>query len=417
MDELIGKELGPYQIVSRLDEGGMAGVYKAVQPDANLNVALKVLQRTGQQDTFVQRFMQEAKIVARLDHPHIVPVYGFGETGDYLYIALRLIDGGTLGERFHGQPFALSELKQIVTQIGRALDYAHAKGVVHRDIKPKNILLDRHDNALLTDFGVAKDLEDDPRLTRLGHTVGTPTYMSPEQIKGKTLDGRTDIYSLGVVLYQLATGYLPFQGKTMEEICAQHLNEPVPSPHDKNPDLPATLEKVIFTMLAKKPADRYTTAGQMVQALEAATTSPPLSGPHSRDDQLIQPSSVIRKPAVDSPAADTDADPESGKATVISPRSRTRTRSTNPPVSASDNAAQLSDSQSDDDTPIPASEPNASATAPADEADDEKTVHLPASDIDEKLMPGRGRAFTIFLIIVMIVLMIIAVLMVLYVFW
>jgi serine/threonine protein kinase len=292
-------------------------------------------------------------------------------------------------------------MKQITTQIGNALDYAHAQGVVHRDIKPKNILLDRRDNALLTDFGIAKDLEDDPRITRMGHTVGTPTYMSPEQIQGQPLDGRSDIYSLGVVLYQLATGYLPFQGQTREEVCAQHLNEPVPLPRAKNPELPAALEQIILKMLAKKTTGRYATASQMVQAIEAITRPPVLSGPtggvdnqSTRLSQLSPPSPVINRP----PA---EADPESGKATAISSWPRTRTRSANPPGSKPDEGETSAG---------PGPRPESNISQP-DEGDDDKTVLLSAPQIDKELMPGRGRPFTIFLAFVMIVLAIIAALM------
>ncbi len=307
MEELIGKELGSYQVVSLLGKGAMADVYKAYQANMDRHVALKVLSRGyTRHTTFLDRFLQEAQIIVKLEHPHIVPVYDFGQVGDYFYIAMRLVKGGTLGDRFHGQPFSLGEMRKIVNQIGDALDYAHSEGVVHRDVKPKNILMDRRDNALLTDFGIAKDLESDAKITQFGRTVGTPTYMSPEQIQGEPLDGRSDIYSLGVVLYQLATGHLPFQADTPEEICLQHLRDPVPSPRAQNPDLPEALEQVITAMLAKQPADRQATAGEVVRAVEDATLpkTPPsgdeaASDPPSNDRANKEDEATQISPAVD----------------------------------------------------------------------------------------------------------------------
>ncbi|HMQ52797.1 MAG TPA: serine/threonine-protein kinase [Anaerolineae bacterium] len=269
MDELIGKRLGLYEVETRLGTGGMANVYKAYQPSVGRYVAIKVLPRQDSREyqIFSTRFMQEAQLVARLEHPHILPVYDFGETNQYLYLVMRLVQAGTLWDRFHGQPFPLDEVQHIIIQIGDALDYAHSRGIIHRDIKPKNILMDGRNNALLTDFGIAKDLQTNLRLTLRGTTLGTPTYMSPEQIQGQPLDGRSDIYALGVILFQLTTGRLPFDGETPHAISNQHLYAHLPSVKSLNSELPQAVDEVVAKAMAKRPDDRYRTAGELVQAV------------------------------------------------------------------------------------------------------------------------------------------------------
>ncbi|MCB0167775.1 MAG: serine/threonine protein kinase [Anaerolineae bacterium] len=270
MDDLIGRQLGLYDIVSQLGTGGMANVYKAYQPSVDRYVAVKVLTRlpTKEYEIFTSRFMQEAQVVAKLEHPHILPVYDFGETEDYLYLVMRLVNAGTLWDRFHGQPFPVELIRHIITQVGDALDYAHTQGIVHRDVKPKNILMDDRDNCLLTDFGIAKVMQTDLSLTQFGTTLGTPTYMSPEQIQGEPLDGRSDVYALGVILFQLATGHLPFEADTPHEISTKHLYAQLPSARAINPELPPTIESIIVKAMAKDPNDRYATAGDLVQAMK-----------------------------------------------------------------------------------------------------------------------------------------------------
>src|SRR5688572_24210734 len=165
MQELIGNQLGPYQIISRVGSGGMTVVYKAYQPNLERYVALKVLSpHHMQQPVILERFNQEIQIIARLEHPHIVPMYDYGQSNGYFYMVMRLIESGSLYDRFHGQPFGLSQIRQIIGQVGDALDYAHSKGIIHRDIKMKNILMDSRDNALLSDFGIAKVRSEERRV-------------------------------------------------------------------------------------------------------------------------------------------------------------------------------------------------------------------------------------------------------------
>jgi serine/threonine protein kinase len=271
MEDLIGKKLGPYQLVASLGKGGMGVVYKAYDTKLARYVALKVLPpRHAIDPTFVSRFWQEAKAAANLEHPHIIPVYAYGEHDNYHYIVMQLVREGSLALLLHGQPLLVEQIRHIITQVSGALDYAHSREVIHRDVKPDNILISRRSGCLLTDFGIAKLLESTIHLTGTGVSVGTPIYMSPEQIRGdEDLDGRTDIYSLGVVLYEMATGRPPFQGKTAQAIQMKHLYEPPPPPRSLNPALTQVMVDVILKALAKKREERFATAGEMAQAVQA----------------------------------------------------------------------------------------------------------------------------------------------------
>ncbi len=271
MENLTGKQFGPYQIVAPLGEGGMAAVYKAYQPGMERYVALKVLPRSYADDPqFLARFQREAKLLAQLQHPHILPVFDFGQSEGYTYIVMPFIPSGTLTGQLSGAPLPLARLRQVITQVGEALNYAHARGMIHRDIKPSNILIDESGNCLLTDFGLARMVEDAVNLTSTGTIMGTPAYMSPEQGSGSKIDSRSDIYSLGVVLFEMATGRVPFQAETPIAIVFKHVQDPLPPARSINPDLPEAVELVILKSLAKNPEDRYQTAADMVRAIQTA---------------------------------------------------------------------------------------------------------------------------------------------------
>ena len=275
MEELTGRVFGPYRIVAPLGEGGMASVYKAYQPSVDRYVALKILpSRLVQDPEFLGRFRQEAKVLASLQHPHILPVHDFGESDGFTYIVMPFVSAGTLAALLHGQPLPLDEIRRVMSQVGDALDCAHARGLVHRDVKPSNILMDERGNCLLADFGIAKILEGTQKFTRTGGIVGTPAYMSPEQGLGNPLDGRSDVYSLGVVLYEMATGRPPFKAETPMAIVIKHINDPLPLPRSVNPQLPEAVERVILKALHKRPADRYATAGEMSAALSSTFPLP-----------------------------------------------------------------------------------------------------------------------------------------------
>lgn len=278
-EDLIGKQLGPYHLVAIIGKGGMGVVYKAYEAKLTRYVALKVLSRRYAEDLeFVSRFWQEARAAANLEHPHILPVYAYGEHERYHYIAMQLVREGSLANLLTGRPLLLKQMGHIINQVGSALDYAHLENVIHRDVKPDNILISRHSGCLLTDFGIAKLLETTARHTQTGISFGTPSYMSPEQISAdENLDGRSDIYSLGVLLYEMATGHLPFEG-TVQAIQMQHLTKPPPPPREFNPDLPNSVVEVILKALAKKPDDRFATAGEMASALSAASPQALVTG-------------------------------------------------------------------------------------------------------------------------------------------
>lgn len=279
MEDLTGRQLGQYRIIEPLGEGGMAAVYKAYQPSVDRHVALKILPRHYASDPdFVKRFKREAKIIARLEHPNILPVHDYGESDGYTYIVMRYVEGGTLSDHLRGTPLPLSQISPIFTQVSAALDYAHSKGVIHRDVKPSNLLIDNQGNCLLSDFGISRMIEATGQFTVTGAFIGTPTYASPEQALGQSLDGRSDIYSLGVILYEMTTGQPPFDAETPMAILIKHVQDPLPMPRKINPALPETLERVILKAMAKEPENRFQRAGELAKALMtvAATEAPPL---------------------------------------------------------------------------------------------------------------------------------------------
>jgi Tol biopolymer transport system component/predicted Ser/Thr protein kinase len=271
MEDLTGKQLGAYRVIAPLGEGGMAAVYKAYQAGMDRYVALKILPRYFASDPqFVGRFEQEAKVLANLLHPHILPVHDYGEADGYTYIVMPFVESGTLADLLKGGPLPLPQMRRVISQVGDALDYAHSQGVIHRDVKPSNVLVDQRGNCLLTDFGIAKMVEGSIHLTRTGGIVGTPAYMSPEQIQGEALDGRSDVYSLGIMLYEMATGRPPYRAETPPAIFVKHLHDPLPPPRSLNAALPHAVERVILKALAKRREDRYPGAAEMVRALQMA---------------------------------------------------------------------------------------------------------------------------------------------------
>ncbi|HEX2911131.1 MAG TPA: serine/threonine-protein kinase, partial [Chloroflexia bacterium] len=236
-----GRKVGQFEIVGILGKGGMASVYRAYQPNLEREVAIKVMADNYASDTtFVERFRREARSIARLRHPNILTVYDAGEDNGLLYIAMELIDGPTLKEEMHGRPLPVDKAIKYISQVASALDYANRMGIIHRDVKPTNVLIDQGERAVLSDFGIAKLAEQAAgnQLTSTGTGVGTPDYMSPEQALGEELDARSDQYSLGVMLYELLTGRTPYTGDTPIAVVMGHVSKPLPSARQLNPQIP-----------------------------------------------------------------------------------------------------------------------------------------------------------------------------------
>lgn len=277
-DDLINQVLGrgQYAIRSVLGRGGMATVYLARQASMDRDVAVKVMAaELADDEQFVARFEHEAQLIARLQHPHILPVIDFGREDKHIYIVMQLVRGGSLDDRLSRGPLPLPLAARMLGQIASALTFAHEQGIVHRDLKPNNVLLDERDNAYLTDFGIAKMLAGTTKLTATGNILGTPAYMAPEQWRGELVDARTDIYSLGIMLYEMVIGQLPFSGDTPYTLMYKHFNDAPPPPRLANPDLDPDVEAIILRALAKKPDERFQSAEAMAEEFVTALRAGP----------------------------------------------------------------------------------------------------------------------------------------------
>jgi hypothetical protein len=284
-DHLINAHLGVYHLTEVIGRGGMATVYKAHQPGLNRYVALKVLPRTHDPD-FAMRFEREAQIVAQLQHPNILTVHDYGEQDGLLYLVLPYIENSASLSDLLNTAVMPARALRLMAGLLDALDYAHARGVIHRDIKPANVLLATPHWPMLADFGIAKLLDESQRFTQSGTFIGTAAYMAPEQATGRPIDGRTDLYALGVVLYELLTGRIPFYGDTPLAVMHQHVYEPPPPPRSLNTAIPASLEAALLRALAKDPRERYQNAAEMADKLDQVAVEIGRSRPISRIDNL-----------------------------------------------------------------------------------------------------------------------------------
>jgi len=274
-ENLIGTTINGYEILSQVGQGGMATVFLARQQSMDRNVALKFLPKQFMNDdTYLQRFEQEVKIVSQLEHRNIVPVYDYGEHEGQPYIAMRYMPAGSVDDLQRQGLIPIARVLNIIEQIAPALDYAHSKDILHRDLKPSNILLDDGGGAFITDFGIARILSEQGTAITTQGVVGTPSYMSPEQAQAHKLDGRSDVYSLGVMLFEMITGRRPFESDTPYSIAVMQVTTPPPSPRDYNEAVTSAIEQVILKALRKKPEKRYDNATELATALKLAIERP-----------------------------------------------------------------------------------------------------------------------------------------------
>lgn len=270
MTDLTGRTLGAYQIIEEIGHGGMANVYRATQPSIGREVAVKVLPSHFLQDrTFVKRFTREVQVIARLQHPHILPVYDFGEQEGLPYIVMAYMPDGTLADLIRREgALPPAEVARLVEQMAGGLDHAHQKGIVHRDFKPSNVLLDENGNVYLADFGIAKIAESTTQITGSG-IVGTPAYMAPEVTRTDKVTPLIDVYALGVSLFEMLAGQHPYPSETPVGLLLAHASQPIPDVRHHCPDLPEGVQGVIDRAMAKEPADRYQSAGELAAELRA----------------------------------------------------------------------------------------------------------------------------------------------------
>ncbi len=332
--DLNGQSLGQYRVLQMIGQGGMARVYQGYQATLERDVAIKVIPAHVEHHAdgvFLERFVAEARTVAKLAHPYIVPIHDFGVTQQWAYLVMEYITGGSVRDHLVradqlGQRLSLPWSLLILEQAAQALDFAHQRGVVHRDVKPANMLLRNPQLLLLSDFGVAKMLQD--RTMERGETqiMGTPQYMAPEQCRADgPFDGRSDIYSLGVVLFQCATGRLPFYGETPDAVMRKQMNEAPPRPSAVASLIPPSVERIILTALAKDPAQRYQRAADMAAELHAVRTEleHAQTGPgHQRAGPTMPVSAAVVESGAQPPAPVQTPLPMPVPVPVVTPRGR-----------------------------------------------------------------------------------------------
>jgi len=351
----IGQTLGKYRIDELIGSGGFAWVYKAFDPELEIHVALKVLKpQFAGDETFEQRFRREAATAAKLRHPNIIKIYSVGRDGDAVYFAMDYYPSG-LAERLEVSNVLPEEFViRVGVDVAQALGYAHREGVIHRDIKVDNILFDAHGNAVVADFGIARAVSGYSGQTGTNMVVGTPQYFAPEQARAKPLDGRADIYSLGVTLYRAATGSLPFEGDDWYEIARQHVEEPPPPPRSVNPDLSPGFEAAILHCLQKSADDRPATGELLAQELVALLPATLETSAYRTRITGSEPTMVVRSDgypaaAVDDPVSKRSSVPwvagallVAGLTVAVSMYSRSRdTQSLAPTVKPPDSAAAM----------------------------------------------------------------------------
>ena len=303
-------QIGRYIVKGEIGRGGMASVFHAHDPRFDRDVAIKILPIALTHDPqFRVRFEREAKTIGTLEHPAIVPVYDFGEDDGTPYIVMRMMTGGSLSERLENGPLTAEEAESIVSRMGQALDVAHSKGIIHRDLKPGNILFDQYGNAFLSDFGIARLSEGGSTLTG-SQIIGTPAYMSPEQIQGdRQIDGRSDIYALGIILFHMLTKDMPFKADTPAKLMMAHVLDPVPAISKIRPELPEGVDQVIEKAMQKDPDDRYATGAAMAVDFTAVVKGQQIDSSPTR--------AAVPAPVVDGATVQSDGSELAGSETIV----------------------------------------------------------------------------------------------------
>lgn len=298
----IGSTIGQYRIEEKLGQGGMATVYKGYHTRLDRHVAIKVLHTVFKDDeSFLRRFTREAQVVARLEHSNIVPIYDFAEHEGFPYLVMRYIAGETLKDRLNKGQLSRNELIRVTSGIADGLDYAHNQGVLHRDIKPSNILLTQGGGVYISDFGLARITQAGESTLSQDMIMGTPQYISPEQAKGNTeLDGRTDIYSFGIIVYEMVTGQVPFYSDTGYSVIHSQIFDPPPLPSSLNDKISPAMEMVLLKVLSKEPAERYPTAGAFMAAFKQVALEAPSQ--FSPQGAIVLPDSTEKQTQVAEPA-------------------------------------------------------------------------------------------------------------------
>ncbi len=316
-DGSMQQTFGQYQVVDEIGQGGMGTVYKAWQPTLQRYVAIKLLTARLKDPEVIERFKREASIAANLSHPNIVTIYDIAQQDGDLYIVMEYVEGRPLSDLIAEEaPLPLERLVRILRQVAEAMDYAHRRHFVHRDIKPANILITAEGRAIITDFGIAKALEGSgatAQLTAAGTILGTPAYMSPEQIRGEPIDYRTDLYSLGVVCFEMLGGRPPFGGTTTAAVLYAQVNNPPPQIRDLNPSVAKPVEKALDRMLSKEPDERFPSAGDFVAALSGDVATQPLSSRRAGKNRT-RDRAAVRRPSGEA----------WGQSTHVAPRKRSR---------------------------------------------------------------------------------------------
>ncbi|CAG0947186.1 partial serine/threonine protein kinase, bacterial, partial [Anaerolineae bacterium] len=271
MGFIVGESVGQFDIVAYVGQGGMATIFKAYQKNLDRYVALKVIHPTLKNDqSFVARLTREAQIVGNLNHPNIVTVYDFIQSESVPFLVLQFIDGKTLKDVLQEHKLSTREVFEILQPVADALTFAHAHGVLHRDVKPSNIMLDKEGHVYLTDFGLARVERSGESTMSHDMLIGSPQYLSPEQAKSETVDARTDVYSLGIVLFEMFTGKPPFSAETPYATIMQQINDPPAAARSINPDVPIAIEQVLARALEKDPNKRYASVRDFARAVENA---------------------------------------------------------------------------------------------------------------------------------------------------